>query len=54
LKPGDVCLALRGLHSVLLFNEDDGLIEQHHASFCDYLRDRAQSGSFYVGDPQLQ
>jgi hypothetical protein len=56
LKPGDVLLALRGLHSVINVefakdkgNQGDPSISVHHASFLDFLNDPARSGVFYVG-----
>ncbi|KAJ6496824.1 hypothetical protein DFH09DRAFT_945806, partial [Mycena vulgaris] len=52
LEPGDVLLALRGLHSVIgfyRFSEPDSQLVVHHASFCDFLRDPARAGRFYVG-----
>ncbi|KAJ7793212.1 hypothetical protein B0H14DRAFT_2393722 [Mycena olivaceomarginata] len=53
LKPGDVQLALRGLHSVMSGLEYDYL-SYHHASFRDYLEDSTRSGIFYIGDSQLR
>ncbi|KAJ7489267.1 hypothetical protein FB451DRAFT_685818 [Mycena latifolia] len=61
LKPGDVLLALRGLHSVInlrseSLDEDDEdscqwvMLEVHHASFLDFLNDSTRSGVFHVGD----
>ncbi|KAJ7195857.1 NACHT domain-containing protein [Mycena rebaudengoi] len=58
LKPRDVQLILRGLHSVLRIPEpkDDNErwvgISVHHASFRDFLNDQSRSGEFYVGGPQ--
>ncbi|KAJ7248350.1 hypothetical protein C8J57DRAFT_1724212 [Mycena rebaudengoi] len=57
LKPGDVQLILRGLHSVLdvpKYENDNGLweISVHHASFRDFLNDQSRSGKFYVGGLQ--
>ncbi|KAJ7245778.1 hypothetical protein C8J57DRAFT_1082146 [Mycena rebaudengoi] len=52
LKPGDVQLILRGLHSVLWIpepNEHWKWISVHHASFRDFLNDQSRSGKFYVG-----
>ncbi|KAJ7844795.1 hypothetical protein B0H13DRAFT_1647773 [Mycena leptocephala] len=49
LKPGDVPLALRGLHSVLNFEQ---YISFHHASFRDFLENPTRSGIFYVGGQQ--
>ncbi|KAJ6506771.1 hypothetical protein C8R45DRAFT_817186, partial [Mycena sanguinolenta] len=50
LKPGDVRLILRGLHS--LFNIDGDNVTVHHASFLDFLDNPARSGVFYVGSLQ--
>ncbi|KAJ7248317.1 hypothetical protein C8J57DRAFT_1014236, partial [Mycena rebaudengoi] len=53
LKPGDVQLILRGLHSILSIPEpeDDNdrwqRISVHHASFRDFLNDQSRSGEFY-------
>jgi hypothetical protein len=58
LKPGDVRLILRGLHSILHIpepeneNESWEWISVHHASFRDFLNDQARSGKFYVGGLQ--
>ncbi|KAJ7044638.1 hypothetical protein C8F04DRAFT_1249906 [Mycena alexandri] len=56
LDPGDVRLALRGLHSLIRVPEKDdwimGEVSAHHASFLDYLDDPARSGLFYVGGSQ--
>ncbi|KAJ7262562.1 hypothetical protein C8J57DRAFT_454711 [Mycena rebaudengoi] len=60
LKPGDVQLILRGLHSVLDIpeptydNDHDMGISAHHASFRDFLNDQSRSGEFYVGGLQHQ
>ncbi|KAJ7266523.1 hypothetical protein C8J57DRAFT_1015380, partial [Mycena rebaudengoi] len=60
LKPGDVRLILRGLHSILRIPEprnDNGPqepISVHHASFRDFLNDQSRSGEFYVGGLQHQ
>ncbi|KAJ7436898.1 hypothetical protein B0H11DRAFT_1885693 [Mycena galericulata] len=59
LEPGDVRLALHGLHSVLSVPPEDkdndifsnGVIV-HHASFEDFLNDQTRSGTFYVGGEQ--
>ncbi|KAJ7892025.1 hypothetical protein B0H13DRAFT_1719727, partial [Mycena leptocephala] len=48
LKPGDVRLALRGLHSLLYISDNDR-ITFHHASFPDFLNKPTRSGPFYVG-----
>ncbi|KAJ7899397.1 hypothetical protein B0H13DRAFT_1718133 [Mycena leptocephala] len=48
LEPGDVQLALHGLHSVIDLPEGHE-ISAHHASFCDFLQDPARAGIFYVG-----
>jgi hypothetical protein len=54
LEPGDVRLALHGLHSVIIMPEDqrDLRIFTHHASFCDFLQDPTRAGIFYVGGCQ--
>ncbi|KAJ7884472.1 hypothetical protein B0H13DRAFT_1628685 [Mycena leptocephala] len=56
LKPGDMQLALRGLHSVLkvptTIGSDTDSINVYHASFPDFLEDPSRSGSFYVGGCQ--
>ncbi|KAJ6536693.1 hypothetical protein DFH09DRAFT_1401111 [Mycena vulgaris] len=56
LRPGDVRLALRGLHSVVqlpLDDEDLSLrLTVHHASFLDFLSDPTRSGIFYVAGPE--
>ncbi|KAJ7262587.1 hypothetical protein C8J57DRAFT_454824 [Mycena rebaudengoi] len=60
LKPGDVQLILRGLHSVLDIpepkndNKHWAGILVHHASFRDFLNDQSRSGEFYVGGLQHQ
>ncbi|KAJ7248311.1 NACHT domain-containing protein [Mycena rebaudengoi] len=60
LKPGDVQLILRGLHSILRIpgpkkdNYQDERISVHHASFRDFLNDQSRSGEFYVGGLQHQ
>ncbi|KAJ7882920.1 hypothetical protein B0H13DRAFT_1629259, partial [Mycena leptocephala] len=58
LEPGDLLLALRGLHSVINIpaQEEDGRDPQsfdptivvHHASFRDFLLDPARAGRFYA------
>jgi hypothetical protein len=48
LKPGDVRLVLRGLHSLLYISDNDR-ITFHHASFPDFLNKPTRSGPFYVG-----
>jgi hypothetical protein len=49
LQPGDVGLALRGLHSVLqVLAVSSYPIVVHHASFRDFLDDPARSGVFCV------
>jgi hypothetical protein len=53
LEPGDVRLALHGLHSVINLQEDDE-ISTHHASFCDFLQDPARAGIFYIDGCQHQ
>ncbi|KAJ7310758.1 hypothetical protein DFH08DRAFT_791964 [Mycena albidolilacea] len=50
LKPGDVQLALRGLHSIL--NMDGENLTVHHASFLDFLDSPTRSGMFYPGPQQ--
>jgi hypothetical protein len=57
LEPGDVQLALHGLHSVINLleqEEEDNTISTHHASFCDFLQDPTRAGIFYVGGCQHQ
>lgn len=61
LKPGDVRLALRGLHSVIKVPTDaypevghhwqDIAVTwtAHHASFLDFLREPTRSGEFCIG-----
>jgi hypothetical protein len=57
LRPGDLRLTLRGLHSLIQVPEDDDYdylfkyhqISVHHASFLDFLDDPIRSGTFYVG-----
>jgi hypothetical protein len=51
LEPGDVQLALHGLHSVINLR-DHCYISTHHASFCDFLQDLARAGIFYIGGCQ--
>ncbi|KAJ7105239.1 hypothetical protein C8R44DRAFT_886731 [Mycena epipterygia] len=55
LKPGDVQLALRGLHSLVEISrvpgsirEGDDIVTIHHASFLDFLKDPTRSGRFYI------
>ncbi|KAJ7118199.1 hypothetical protein C8R44DRAFT_878826 [Mycena epipterygia] len=52
LKPGDIGLALRGLHSLVAirFSDWDGgeFVTVHHASFLDFLNDPTRSGLFYI------
>ncbi|KAJ7097701.1 hypothetical protein C8R44DRAFT_859847 [Mycena epipterygia] len=50
-QPGDVWLALRGLHSVIKIG-DDNYMTVYHASFPDFLLDPQRSGPFYGGDVQ--
>ncbi|KAJ7775231.1 hypothetical protein B0H14DRAFT_2401723 [Mycena olivaceomarginata] len=53
VEPGDVRLALRGLHSVIRIpSESNGQLFSHHASFIDFLKDPKRSGTFYVGGPR--
>ncbi|KAJ7689257.1 hypothetical protein B0H14DRAFT_2551002 [Mycena olivaceomarginata] len=55
LEPGDVGLALRGLHSVIDVPDDAyKYLNVHHASFRDFLQDPARAGIFYVGGSQHQ
>ncbi|KAJ6570493.1 hypothetical protein DFH09DRAFT_917182 [Mycena vulgaris] len=49
LEPGDLALALRRLHSLLLVPPNDGDISLHHKSFRDFLLDPNRSGKFYLG-----
>ncbi|KAJ7118218.1 hypothetical protein C8R44DRAFT_854231 [Mycena epipterygia] len=46
LKPGDIGLALRGLHSLVEIRCD--WVTVHHASFLDFLNDPTRSGPFYI------
>jgi hypothetical protein len=52
MKPGDLRLTLRGLHSVIkvpdLDSECHNPLTVHHASLGDFLRDPARSQLFYV------
>ncbi|KAJ6570918.1 hypothetical protein DFH09DRAFT_1246855 [Mycena vulgaris] len=64
LKPGDVRLLLRGLHSVICIpsvlsespddlahsQSDNHSVRVHHASFLDFLKDPTRSNVFHVGD----
>ncbi|KAJ7929416.1 hypothetical protein B0H13DRAFT_1596234 [Mycena leptocephala] len=53
LEPGDVQLALQGVHSVIKLPEDDHpSISTHHASFYDFLEDPTRAGIFYIGGCQ--
>ncbi|KAJ7209924.1 hypothetical protein C8J57DRAFT_1200738 [Mycena rebaudengoi] len=54
LKPGDVRLILRNLHSILHVPKpgDMPFIHAYHASFRDFLNDQSRSGQFYVGGLQ--
>ncbi|KAJ7770302.1 hypothetical protein DFH07DRAFT_735652 [Mycena maculata] len=57
LNPGDVHLALRGLHSVLIVpppDEDVLQIHLHHASLGDFLSDPTRSCDFYVGSEHIR
>ncbi|KAJ7245758.1 hypothetical protein C8J57DRAFT_1679020, partial [Mycena rebaudengoi] len=49
LKPGDVRLILRNLHSILHVPKpgDKPFIHTYHASFLDFLNDQSRSGQFY-------
>jgi hypothetical protein len=49
LKPGDVQLALHGMHSIVKMDER---LTAHHASFLDFLDNPTRSGMFYVGSSQ--
>jgi hypothetical protein len=52
LKPGDVWLALRRVHSVInlpLQSTDVDKLTAHHASFLDFLNDQTRSSAFYTG-----
>ncbi|KAJ6555324.1 hypothetical protein DFH09DRAFT_570397 [Mycena vulgaris] len=49
LEPGDLALALRRLHSLLLVPLNGGDISLHHKSFCDFLLDPNRSGQFCLG-----
>ncbi|KAJ7431365.1 hypothetical protein B0H11DRAFT_1625502, partial [Mycena galericulata] len=49
LKPGDVRLIFRGLHSVIRVPEYDDKMDVYHASFLDFLEDPTRSGLFYIG-----
>ncbi|KAJ7323329.1 hypothetical protein DFH08DRAFT_1085498 [Mycena albidolilacea] len=53
LEPGDVRLALRGLHSVINIPRESesrfgSILSFHHASFHDFLQDPARAGIFCV------
>ncbi|KAF8187407.1 hypothetical protein K438DRAFT_1973020 [Mycena galopus ATCC 62051] len=50
LKPGDVELILRGLHSVLQVSDvvDGHGISVYHASFLDFLQDQQRSMTFHI------
>ncbi|KAJ7851305.1 hypothetical protein B0H14DRAFT_2509303 [Mycena olivaceomarginata] len=52
LKPGDVQLALRGVHSIVKIDEEFQHVTAHHASFLDFLDNPTRSGMFYVGGSQ--
>ncbi|KAJ7251352.1 hypothetical protein C8J57DRAFT_1723223 [Mycena rebaudengoi] len=52
LKPGDVRLTLRGLHSVIQVPRNDRSLAMHHASFREFLDDLTRSGPFHVGGSQ--
>ncbi|KAJ6570453.1 hypothetical protein DFH09DRAFT_917089 [Mycena vulgaris] len=50
LEPGDLSLALRRLHSLVLVPPREAdLISLHHKSFRDFLLDPNRSGKFYLG-----
>ncbi|KAJ6523663.1 hypothetical protein DFH09DRAFT_937784, partial [Mycena vulgaris] len=54
LNPGDLALALRRLHSLLLVpSSETDSISLHHKSFRDFLLDPDRSGKFYVGIENL-
>jgi hypothetical protein len=52
LKPGDVQLALRGVHSIVQIDERLQRATAHHASFLDFLDNPTRSGMFHVGSSQ--
>ncbi|KAJ7041047.1 hypothetical protein C8F04DRAFT_187773 [Mycena alexandri] len=55
LRPGDLRLLLRGLHSIVNVPErgsDNEFLPIHHASFLDFLHDQMRSGMFYVGSSE--
>ncbi|KAJ7721900.1 hypothetical protein B0H16DRAFT_1790182 [Mycena metata] len=49
LESGDTELALRGLHSLVAFDQATAVLGWHHASFGDFLQSSERAGSFYVG-----
>ncbi|KAJ7819260.1 hypothetical protein B0H14DRAFT_2836904 [Mycena olivaceomarginata] len=49
LKPGDVRLVLRDLHSLLRIGSGNERISMHHASFFDFLHDQIRSDIFHIG-----
>ncbi|KAJ7438413.1 hypothetical protein B0H11DRAFT_2358649, partial [Mycena galericulata] len=54
LQPGDVCLILRDLHSVIDIPDEEDQLVAHHASFLDFLDDPSRSSQFYAGSPQCR
>ncbi|KAJ6573173.1 hypothetical protein DFH09DRAFT_1459652 [Mycena vulgaris] len=51
LQAGDACLAVRGLHSLLLVpppSDDMAILQVHHQSFRDFLIDPTRSRPFFV------
>ncbi|KAJ7136942.1 hypothetical protein C8R44DRAFT_695848 [Mycena epipterygia] len=54
LQPGDVCLILRDLHSVIDIPDEEDQLVTHHASFLDFLDDPSRSNQFYAGSPQCR
>jgi hypothetical protein len=52
LKPGDVWLTFRRVHSVINVpsqSTDEDILIVHHASFLDFLNDQTRSSAFYTG-----
>ncbi|KAJ6532243.1 hypothetical protein DFH09DRAFT_1044209 [Mycena vulgaris] len=49
MEPGDLALALRHLHSLVLVPPNRGKISLHHKSFRDFLLDPNRSGKFHLG-----
>ncbi|KAL0063377.1 hypothetical protein AAF712_009686, partial [Marasmius tenuissimus] len=48
LRPGQVALGLRGMHSVLNVRGRNDAITVHHTSFRDYLVDQNRSRNFHI------